>query len=500
MNGNGNGRVDYTAKDFDALLDGMLELARQRLPEWTDQSENDPGTVILELVANAIDVQLYYVDRLFNESFLDTAVEDRSLVNLLRLIGYELRAPQPASADLTLLFDKTGSGTVTIPTGARFETSAKITGKPVPFQYVRAALPITLDSLPLGTVDRVEYKVFSGLPVTQVDASAANEVLGSSDGTAGQRFRLARTPLIEGSLTVYVDEGAGPRPYDVRPSLLDSGPADRAVTVRRDERDVAWIEFGNNKYGVIPPRLRNNITATYRVGGGVKGNVVGSSIVTAVTSITSLKKVYNPLAATGGTDRQVIAEAVERAPRQFRSMGRAVTADDYESHALQFGVGKARARAAGWNNIELYVAPVGGGFPSDTLKADLSAYFESRRILTSLLDLRDPVYVNVDVRGMLFIEPYFFTQEVVTSVTNAVNGVLAFDNVDFADTLFLSKLYESIEAVEGVQAVTITRFQRADVASPDIATDGRIVLGWDEIPVPSFAEGIALTSVTGGAL
>ena len=502
MNGNGHSRVDYTGKDFAGLLEGMLALAREHLPDWTDQSPNDPGVVLLEAVAHAVDTQLYYVDRLLNESYLDTAVEDRSIVNLLRLIGYELRPPKPASASLTLLFDKAATGTVSVSTNARFETTAKLTGKPVPFQYVRAPLTIDLSALPVVSREKVEYRAFVGLPVVQVDGTVTGELLGSSDGSPGQRFRLAQKPLIQGSLRVFVDEGAGPRPYEVRESLLDSRSADRHVAVGRDEQDVAWVECGNGTFAAIPARRRNNVTASYLIGGGTKGNVPAASIVTAVTTISdSLKKVYNPKAASGGTDREPIAEAVVRAPRQFRSAGRAVTAADYENHALQFGVGKVRARAAGWNRIELFVAPAGGGFPTDTLKDDLAAYFERRRILTSLLDVKDPEYVKVQVRGTLEIEPYFFRQQVVTRVQEAVKGLLAFDAVDFEDTLYLSKVYEAIEAVDGVHGVTVTRFQLAG-ATLGLAEKGKIELEWQQIPIAAYDTGIVFApgDVTGGSL
>lgn len=504
MNGNGRVRVDYTGKDFNTLLEGMLALAREHLTEWTDQSPNDPGVVLLEAVAHAVDTQLYYVDRLLNESFLDTAVEDKSIVNLLRLIGYELRPPKAASAALTLLFDKAATGTVVIPTNALFETSAKVTGTPIPFRYVRPPLTVNVGALSLTSPDKkVEYRTLTGLPVVQVDA-VVTETLGSSDASPGQRFRLAQKPLLQGSLHVFVDEGAGPREYEVRESLLNSGPTDRHVAVRRDELDVAWVECGNSRFGVIPPRRRNNISANYLVGGGAKGNVPAASILTAVTSFSSdLKKVTNPKEATGGSEREPIADAVVRAPRQFRSMGRAVTAADLENHALAFGVGKARAKAANWNRIELYVAPAGGGYPTDTLKDDLAAYFETRRILTSLLEILDPKYVGVEVRGMLEVEPYFFRKQVVTGVQEAVKRLLAFDAVSFEDTLYLSKVYEAIEAVDGVHAVSITRFQREDIALPHIADKGKLSFAWQEIPINAYDSGLSFepdeaSGVTGG--
>ena len=74
-------RIDYTNKDYQSLVAALLEVGRERLPDWTDQSANDPGVVLTELFAYMGDIVLYYIDRALNEGFLDTAVERRSLVS-----------------------------------------------------------------------------------------------------------------------------------------------------------------------------------------------------------------------------------------------------------------------------------------------------------------------------------------------------------------------------------------------------------------------------------
>src|ERR1700757_169212 len=115
--------IDYTNKDFQSLRQAMLELARYRLPEWTDQSPGDLGMLLVDLFAYMGDVVLYYQDRIANESFLATATERRSVLQLLRLIGYELRPPVTASADLTLLFKippVNAASVVTIRHGTQF--------------------------------------------------------------------------------------------------------------------------------------------------------------------------------------------------------------------------------------------------------------------------------------------------------------------------------------------------------------------------------------------
>ena len=498
MNGNGRPRIDYTAKDYVSLRDAMLELAREKLPTWTDHSPNDLGVLLVELFAYMGDVMLYYQDRIANESYLGTAVERRSVVNLLRLIGYELRPPVPASADLTLLFAADAAGTATIDTGAQFESDAQVTAEPIPFQYVRETLTVDLDLLPIQVhTDGQSYKVFATLPVIQVDNLVTNEVIGSSDGTPGQWFPLSGVPLIEEGLEVTVDEGAGPRAWERRPSLLQSNDDDQHYQVRRDENDVAWIGFGDDRYGKIPRRGRNNIVASYRIGGGENGNVPALSISQAVTAIDGLELVFNAGPAVGGAEAEPSEEAAQRGPQLFRAMDRAVTAADYEAHARNFGVAKARARSAGWNRIDLFVAPAGGGLPSDTLKEDLRAYFESRRMLTSILEIQDPTYVSVYVEGILEVEPYYYSQQVQERVENAVAGLLAFENVGFEARLYLSKVYEAVEAIEGVRAVFITRFA-TDSSLSDLPPDGTLRFGWNEIPHPGHARGILLTQVTGG--
>ena len=198
-------QIDYTSKDYNSLLSALLKVASERFPEWTDQSPNDLGTMLVELFAYMGDSLFYNQDRIAGESFLETAVERRSLVQLLRLIGYELSPPAAASADLTLLFNNVPYTTlppVVIPQFAAFKTTAVMTGTPISFQYIQTT-PISIDrgSLPLGYVTAqgqlavdangnllttakppagsTPYRVYQSLPVVQVDADVVNEIVAS---------------------------------------------------------------------------------------------------------------------------------------------------------------------------------------------------------------------------------------------------------------------------------------------------------------------------------
>ena len=475
-----NNITDYSNKDYASLREAMLEIAKERLPEWTDHSANDMGVVLLELYAQMSDMMLYSQERMGAESYLNTAVERRSIINLLRLIGYELRPHRSASADLTLLFASDATGIITLETGTEFQTSAASTGEPVNYQYLRDSLDINVTTLPIFQDEEGEtFFRLERLPVVQVDATVSDEIIGSSNGSAGQRFALRQSPIIDDQLVVTLNEGSSLESWQLQTNLLASLTQDKHYIVRRDDVTV-FVEFGDGRHGKIPARGRNNITASYRVGGGIKGNVAALTISKAVTSVDFLEKVFNQNPATGGADAESSETAVQRGPNLFRSMRRAVTAEDYEAHALEFGLAKARARAIAWNRIEIFVAPIGGGQPTDTLKEDLRKYYEDKRMMSTSIDILDPDYVNVCIAGTLEIDAYHFTEQIQQKVSDAVTGLLAFESVDFQFRFHLSKIYEAIENIEGVNSVHVTRLA-LDVTGT-LPENGFLQFDWDQIP------------------
>src|SRR6478736_8267731 len=99
---NGRTVIDYMARDYGSFLQSMRALIPEKMPQWTDyESEADFGNVLLQLFAHMGDILSYYQDRIANESFLSTARTRRSVIDHLRLIGYELATAVPAAASLS---------------------------------------------------------------------------------------------------------------------------------------------------------------------------------------------------------------------------------------------------------------------------------------------------------------------------------------------------------------------------------------------------------------
>src|SRR2546423_1869639 len=114
--------IDYLARDYQSFRRALLDLIPAKLPEWTDRSEANFGVALIELFAYMADILSYYQDRLANEAFLPTAQERRSVIDHLRLIGYEMAPAAAATARLSLVVGKNVNQKIEVRKGDQFAT------------------------------------------------------------------------------------------------------------------------------------------------------------------------------------------------------------------------------------------------------------------------------------------------------------------------------------------------------------------------------------------
>src|SRR5690606_28033418 len=270
---------------------------------------------------------------------------------------------------------------------------------------------------------------------------------------------------INRDITLLVELDSVIEEWTLQKSFAFSRANQKDYSIEVDEYDNATIVFGNGEFGAIP-ETGATIRVTYRVGGGKKGNVLANTINT-ILDAPDLKlaaiAVNNKTPATGGSDRESIEHAISHAPQVYRSLQRAVAAQDYEALALMNkAVGKVRAEASNWNKVTLFIAPAGGGYLSHTLKADLRSFFEDKRTLSTIIEFEDVDYVEIFVTAKVEIDSYYSNAEKKDEIMEAAASLLDFDNVNFKQVIYLSKFYEAIEDIVGVKFVVITEFRSAN--------------------------------------
>src|SRR5258707_13797059 len=94
----------------------LLPGERYSLHGLTTRESDDPAIALLDAWAILGDVLTFYQERIANEGYLRTATERRSVLELARLVGYQLRPGVAASVFLAFTMDKSAAP-VTIPAG-----------------------------------------------------------------------------------------------------------------------------------------------------------------------------------------------------------------------------------------------------------------------------------------------------------------------------------------------------------------------------------------------
>jgi hypothetical protein len=396
-------------------------------PEWTDHNATDPGIMLIEVFAVALEEQLYRQNR----------VLPKHMIEYLNMIGVALTPASVAKATLVFTLSEPQAFDVTIPAGFEVATAAK---SPVVFT-TDEDLVITAGE-PSGTV--------AASNATQID----DEVLGSSDASADQRFYVANVPVLD--ITVLVDEGGGSDTWDEVDDFTLSGPADTHYVLKAGTGEVL---FGDGEHGKVPAAGTNNIKAApYRFGGGVQGNVGAGTIAKLRSSHAYVASVTNPEAAAGGGDEEALEDAIERGPtEQLKTRNRAVTAEDFETLTLESSTGIARAMALPLFDpahpmietpgvVTVIAMPKGGGELSQALRDAIRAYLDERRLVTARVFVNHPDYVPVIVEATVAKTPEANADDLRAKIVCEANYCAITGNA----------AHRNIQAGKGVDLVTST--------------------------------------------
>jgi predicted phage baseplate assembly protein len=178
------------------------------------------------------------------------------------------------------------------------------------------------------------------------DAVPGAEIVGSGDSAVAlQRFPLKRSSLAHvpapgaNGYAPAIEVRVDGRAYALVDRLAGDEPASRDYQVLARPGDGAEIQFGGRL-----PSGTGNVSATYRTGGGVAGNLGAKRLVQSLTPVPGAPSVTNPVPAEGGSDAEHADEMRRTAPRAIRTLGRAVALADFAAFAEAYrGVGAAAA-------------------------------------------------------------------------------------------------------------------------------------------------------------
>jgi hypothetical protein len=462
--------INYTDRSYQQIKASLLSRLVISNPEVTDHSESNLLVVIIGMFSGVAEKLHYYIDNAARESFIGTARRFVSMVKLVRILDYRIKARYPSVADIQISFFDSGSTPVAlsspglIPALSTVETLSGVTYR------VLSNIVIPAGSL-----------VYS-FSAEQVDLITGQNI-GTTTGLANQQVTIGTT-YVDGTMEIDINGD----PWVLQETLGYSTPTDKHFIVEIDVDGLAKVVFGDGVNAEIP-QPGYTILASYRTTLGVLGKTNANTI-TTVGSFTGSSfpgatsyTINNPLASVGGSDYQGIESIRNLAPRSIRTLSRAVTRQDYIDIALLApGVAKAALEYYCGKNIYIYIAPNGGGIAQSALLATTLAYFDDKKMVTTFPRIRpagesylvivltvtkknraDATLTELDIRG-------------------AVENFYSFDNSDINKVIALSDLYSVVDNLSRVERLTIDFIGLRPYARPQ---NHNHELNWDKVTLLS---------------
>ena len=332
--------------------------------------------------------------------------------------------------------------------------------------------------------------------------SVKDEILGSSDVSTGQKFKFARIPVIKEE--IWVNEIATISPEQKKVILeedgediiregkdyagkttevwvrwksvenfFDSEPDSRHYVV---ERATGEIVFGDGVRGMIPPVGKDNIKATYQVGGGRSGNVGEFEIVALKTSIPFVEGVTNPEAAEGGSDTEHRDMVFERGSHQIKHRGRAVTEEDFERIARAASSYIARTKCYIKDGmLKIIVIPdteEDKPIPSLTLRKTVEKHLKKRSlnlIQPERIEVEKPSYMEVSITAVVVPDSMDVAvpleKEILKRLKKFLHPLTGGPEEcgwDFGRSVHISDIYALLEGIKDVDHVEKLRLSNGN--------------------------------------
>jgi Baseplate J-like protein len=324
-----------------------------------------------------------------------------------------------------------------------------------------------------------------------------DEIIGSGSGEKNQKFQLMNLPVIDE--TIWVNEvnalTEGERKnirdfkdkkdekgnvvefwakWDKVRDFFNSEPKARHYRIDKTRGEVV---FGDGKHGMIPPIGRNNIKATYSIGGGSPGNLEVSKISKIQSAIFFVDNVINPVASDGGTETEEIDALIERAPVMLKHRDRAVALQDFEWLTKEASRKVSRVKVLPNINpdgefqtgcVTVIIVPESRDtkpLPSPELRHIVLSYLKERCSDAITLKVIQPFYVKIRISASIIsrtIDAIPVIEQrakaIITEFLHPLKGGKDMLGWSFGAAPCISDIYsilESIEDVDYVDNVTI---------------------------------------------
>jgi len=448
--------LNYCNYDFDDLVTQLQERLSSR-ESWKDVYRSSTGQMLIELLAYVLNLALYYTERRAEESYLLTAKNRSSVINLVALLNYQPKRRTSALGTLTFTLSSPHTENVYIP------------------KYTRCT-----------SVDGVKFLTNEDAVIEKGQTSASvNSIQGelvtveiTSTGLTDQEYNIAETTVENSAdsnnptLRVIIDG----EEWTKVDSFINSANTSKHFRVINEFDDTVTILFGDDINGKVPDE-GSIITIQYVKSDGLDGNVTSTDKITTIedsiydgkgTLISNISVTNNGL-FLGGDEREDTEEIRYEAPRVFKTGDRAVTKDDFISILENYpGVANANvwgeneeAAAEGvsadyemLNKVKMCIILQDWELPGENFKTTLSEYVYDNSMLTVKYEFVNPVILLAVPRLTVKVTTGYSMTQTQSDIYDAISSKFVLGDTAKLGTVV--KYSEVISAVHDLAGVAYT--------------------------------------------
>lgn len=347
-----------------------------------------------------------------------------------------------------------------------------------------------------------------GTVIAEHSAEAAGEVLGRSDGSPGQQFRVSEHPVLPrrtGETVVITDGGQSVEWLEVE-DFSRSAATDRHFTWNSSSGVVSFgprIRYPDGtvrQHGRIPHDGAEIRVTDYRTGGGASGNVGARTLTVLRSAVPYIASAVNLRPAAGGVDPETVHEAKQRGPLTLRTGQRAVTAQDFERLTREASIEVARARCLpsidGRRPVRVLVVPQVRTDPqlhhlddfalSAPLMERISRHLDAHRLVGSSVEVGTPYYQGISVAALVHAPAgrplALIRQRAIAALTRYLHPLTG--GTDGEGWLFdadvnAATITQLLEGVEGIDRVDEVLLYEYDLRNGQRLGGGRDVVRLD---------------------
>jgi hypothetical protein len=474
-----NSSIILSNIDFDTHKNTLKQYLKSQTRFQDYDFEGSNMNVLLDVLSYNTFHNMFYLNMVGSEMFLDTAQIRDSVMSHAKELNYTPRSFKSAEANvnITVTSSDLAKRSIAIPRGTTF--TSRFNNRNFTFSIGESVIITDY------TINTNRTITFLGSDITLYEGYFINDTFTyTSDDT--QRFIITNRNCDISSIAINVieDVGATVHTYTRATSLFNIDQNSKVFFVQPCENDSYEIVFGDGTTG-RPPKDNSIVSVEYRISNGQLPNgcnafkpdstIDGESAIVVTTN--------NP--ASLGSVSESIEEIKYNAPRHFTTQERAVTTEDYEN-LLKLNFSEVNAVSA-YGGEDLNPPQFGKVFVAVDLKEvdgipeakkDQYYRFLKPRSPVSI----DPVFVNPEYTyiGLTSTVKYnvnitkLSTEDVRTLVTAAITRYAEANLNNFNRVFRYSNVVEAIDNAQSAIVSNETFVKIIKIIVPQLGVNNTI--------------------------